>query len=205
MHIKICGITNKEDALNAVSLGADAIGFIFYKNSPRYVTPEVVEGISMFLPPFVFTVGVFVDQTEAEISEIVDRCKLDLIQLHGNESPIFCLKMKRRVVKAFRVGGPEDLEAIPKYQGAASAILLDTKVRHVAGGTGKTFDWGLALKAKEYDVPLILSGGINASNVRKAATLVNPYGIDLSSGVEKEPGLKDYNKMEELIRIAKGL
>lgn len=205
MRVKICGITNKEDAMNAVALGADAIGFIFYPNSPRYVDPQVVEELSIFLPPFVFLVGVFVNQEKSEIQEITERCKLDLVQLHGDESPTFCLEMKSRVIKAFRVSGPEDLESIPKYQGAVSGILLDTKVEDIAGGTGKTFDWGLALKAKEYDVPLILSGGINVSNVKKAHSIVNPYGIDLSSGVEKEPGLKDYNKMQELIRAAKEL
>lgn len=203
MRVKICGITNKEDALNAVHLGADAIGFIFYKNSPRYVTPEIVEEISMFLPPFVYVVGVFVNQSEDEINEISTRCKLNLIQLHGEETPNFCLKMPRRVIKAFRISEEEDIQSIVAYQGAVSAMLLDAKVKNMAGGTGRTFDWGLALKAQEYHMPLILSGGINAGNVKKAVTLVNPYAIDLSSGVESEPGIKDYSKMQELISIVK--
>jgi len=205
MRVKICGMTNKEDAVNAVSLGADAIGFIFYKDSPRYVTPEVVEDISLFLPPFVFLVGVFVNHSKEEIEEIVQRCKLDLIQLHGNEDPSFCLSMPRRVIKAFKVEDLTDLDSISMYQGVVSAIMLDTKAQDIEGGTGKTFDWGLALKAKEYDIPLILAGGINADNIKKAAKLVNPYAVDLSSGVESEPGKKDYHKMEEIIKLGQTL
>lgn len=205
MKIKICGITNKEDALNAVSLGADAIGFIFSKDSPRYISPEMVEDISMFLPPFVFLVGVFVDQSKEEITQIAHQCKLDLVQLHGQETPNFCMEIPRRVIKAFKVSELEDLEPISMYQGIVSAILLDTKVQNIEGGTGKTFDWGLALKAKDYEIPLILAGGINANNLRKAVSLVNPYAVDLSSGVESEPGKKDYNKMQEVIAIAQSL
>ena len=203
MNIKICGITNKEDALDAVSLGADALGFIFHKPSPRYISPEKVEEIVMFLPPFIHVVGVFVNNSKEDIEEIVDRCRLNLIQLHGEESPQFCMEMPRRVIKATRVSEPDDLLSITQYQGVVSSILLDTKVKGVYGGTGKTFDWGLALEAKEYDTPLILSGGINANNIEKALKMVGPYGIDICSGVEKEPGIKDYNKMQELIGAIK--
>ncbi|MBT5855845.1 phosphoribosylanthranilate isomerase [bacterium] len=205
MRIKICGITNKEDALNAVSLGADAIGFIFYENSPRYIHPDAVEEIMMFLPPFVSTVGVFVNHSRDYINQVVNQCRLNVIQLHGEEAPKDCQGYKQRVIKAIRVFGPEDLQNIHNYQGVVSGVLLDTKVEGVQGGTGKTFDWGLALKAKENDVPLILSGGINAENVRKAVKLVNPYGMDLCSGVEREPGLKDYNKMQDLIGVARSV
>ena len=203
MKIKICGITNKEDALNAISLGADAIGFIFSKDSPRYIEPEKAEGISLFLPPFVFLVGVFVNQTKEEIISIAHRVRLDL--LHGEESPAFCMEVPRRVIKAIKVSELEDLAQIPKFKGIATSILLDTKVQHLEGGTGKTFDWGLALKAKEYDIPLILAGGINSTNIKKAVNLVNPYAIDLSSGVECSPGKKDYNKMQDIIKIAQSL
>jgi len=205
MKVKICGITNLEDAQNAVSLGAHAIGFIFYKDSPRYVAPDVAEEISPFVPPFVSVVGVFVDHTKEEIDDISRRCRLDVIQLHGHESPSFCMSMERRVIKAIPVGGPEDLALISQYQGMVSAILLDTKVQEIEGGTGKTFDWGLALKAKEYEIPLILAGGITAQNIEKACRLVNPYAIDLSSGVESEPGKKDYSKMQEVITLARKL
>lgn len=198
MKVKICGITNREDALNAISLGASALGFIFTPNSPRYVSPDVVREISLYVPPFVSMVGVFVNQDKAEIDELVNQCKLDLIQLHGDETHDFVLQMKRRVIKALRVSSVEDLDAIPKYQGIASAILLDTKVAGSYGGTGQTFDWGLALQAKEYDIPLILSGGIGPENVLKAHSLVDPFAVDLSSGVESEPGIKDYSKMQAL-------
>lgn len=202
MRVKFCGITNKQDALNAAALGVDALGFIFYRNSPRYVSPDVVEEISMLLPPFVMMIGVFVNQEKEEIEAIAKQCRLDLIQLHGDESPAMCLDLPYRVVKAIRVGEPDDLDLIPAYQGVASGLLLDTKKSGAYGGTGRTFDWGLALKAKEYDIPLILSGGISVENVSRAMSLVNPYAIDLSSGVEREPGLKDYQKMQDLMRIA---
>ncbi len=202
MKVKICGVTNKEDALNAISLGAEAIGFIFSKDSPRYISPEKAEGISLFLPPFVLLVGVFVNQSKEEITEIAHKVHLDLIQLHGNETPSFCLGMPRRIIKAIRVNEIEDLNQIPQYQGIVSAILLDTKVHNLEGGTGKTFDWGLALKAKEFEIPLILAGGINSTNIKKAVNMVKPYAVDLSSGVENEPGKKDYNKMQEIMKIA---
>jgi phosphoribosylanthranilate isomerase len=201
MKIKICGITNKEDALNAVALDVDAIGFIFYEHSPRYVTPEVVEEIMLDLPPFIHTVGVFVNSSFDYIEQIRKRCKLNVCQLHGSETPDFCLPFKSQLIKAISVKDTEDLAVIPKYKGVVSSILLDTKVENVHGGTGKTFDWGLALEAKEYDVPLILSGGINEDNIEKAITMVQPYAIDLCSGVENEPGKKDYNKMKHLIDI----
>ncbi|MEK7298723.1 MAG: phosphoribosylanthranilate isomerase [Candidatus Margulisiibacteriota bacterium] len=205
MKIKICGITNLEDAQNAVSLGADAIGYIFVKESPRYITPEKAEEISLYMPPFVHIVGVFVDQSKEEIDEITCRCRLDLLQLHGNETPEFCLKMSRRVVKAFPIRELADLNPIPAYQGYVSGVLLDTKSETVKGGTGKSFDWGIALKAKDFDIPIILAGGINAGNINKAIKLVNPYAVDLSSGVEVSPGVKDYNKMQDVIRLAQSL
>ncbi len=205
MKIKICGLTNRDDAIDAVNLGADAIGFIFYEDSPRYITPDIVEEISLFLPPFVLLVGVFVNHDKAFIDAVVHRCKLDLIQLHGNESPAFCRSMRRRVIKAFKIEDINDVDAIAPYQSSVSAVLLDTKVSGREGGTGKIFDWGLALKAKEFDIPLILAGGVNVSNLNKAAKLVNPYAVDLSSSVESAPGKKDYNKMKELIDAAKRL
>ena len=205
MKIKICGITNPEDALDAVSLGVDAIGFIFATSSKRYISPEQAEAISIFLPPFVSVVGVFVNQSAHEIESIVRACRLDVVQLHGQESPDFCQSLSRRVIKAFRVSEPEDLIGIDAYQGYVSSFLLDTKVHNMDGGTGKIFDWGLALKAKEYETPLILAGGINAQNLNKAFQMVNPYAVDLSSSVESYPGKKDYHKMQEIISIAKSL
>ncbi|MGE4170744.1 MAG: phosphoribosylanthranilate isomerase [Candidatus Margulisiibacteriota bacterium] len=203
MNIKICGITTMDDAVDAVTLGVDALGFIFYEKSPRYVAPEKAEQIIKALPPFVKVVGVFVNQSKAEIDEIARRCFLDLIQLHGDESPEFCSQMIRRVLKAFKVAELDDLSGIAAYRDVVSGVLLDTKIPNMEGGTGKTFDWGLALRAKNVGVPVVLAGGINSSNVKKAIQLVNPYAIDLSSGVESSPGKKDYNKMQEMVKIAK--
>lgn len=205
MKIKICGITNKEDALNAVNLGCDAVGFIFHEPSPRYISPDIVEEISLFLPPFVMSVGVFVNADRKYIKHVSEKCRLDVIQLHGEETPATCLAMPHRVIKAIKISEPEDLEKIPQYLGTVSSILLDTKVAGIEGGSGKVFDWGLALKAKEYEIPLILAGGITHANLAKAVHLVNPYAVDLSSSVESAPGKKDYNKMREIIGLAKEL
>ena len=182
MKIKICGITNKEDALNAVNLGADAVGFIFHEASPRYISPSVVEEISLFLPPFVMSVGVFVNSDRDYIRKVSEQCRLYIIQLHGDETPATCLAMPRRVIKAIKISGPEDLEKIPQYLGTVSAILLDTKVSGMEGGSGKVFDWGLALKAKDYDVPLILAGGISHHNLNKAVHLQLPQLLQLVLG-----------------------
>jgi len=203
MKIKICGLTNKDDALNAIALNVDALGFIFYEHSPRYISPEKVETFVLDLPPFINTIGVFVNATPDYINSVVKRCKLNGIQLHGSEPPEFCTQFSLPTIKAIPVREHSDITAIPKYKGCVNGILLDTKAENVHGGTGKTFDWGLALEAKEYDTPLILSGGINANNIEKALKMVGPYGIDICSGVEKEPGIKDYNKMQELIGAIK--
>lgn len=204
MKVKICGITNKSDALDAIALGADALGFIFTKESPRYISPDVVQEISEHVPPFVQLVGVFLDQEKTEIDQIINRCRIDLIQLHGHETPEFCRTMKRRVIKAFHVAELSDIDAIPAYTGSISAALLDTKVANKHGGTGESFDWGIALQAQENnDLPIILAGGVNKTNIQKAIQLVNPYAVDVSSGVEEYPGKKDYNKLEAFIQLAK--
>lgn len=203
LKIKICGITNNEDAQHAANLGADAIGFIFVKDSPRSISLDQAEEISLFLPPFVTVVGVFANADAKFIETAVQRCKLDIIQLHGNEPPNFCLQLPRRVIKTIHINSLEDIQQIPNYQGFASAILLDTKTPNKLGGTGQTFDWGLAIKAKEYELPIILAGGLNTENIKKAIKLVNPYGIDMASGVESQVGKKDYNKLKEAIQIAK--
>jgi len=205
MKIKICGITNRDDAMDAVNLGVDAIGFIFYEQSPRYISPDIVEEISLFLPPFVLLVGVFVNHDKPYIDAVVHRCRLDLIQLHGDETPEFCRTMRRRVIKAFKISDFNDVDQIAAYQSSVSAVLLDTKVSGMEGGTGKVFDWGLAIKAKEFDIPLILAGGINSNNINKAVKLVNPYAVDLSSSVEDIPGKKDYNKMQDIVVAARSV
>ncbi|MEK9656991.1 MAG: phosphoribosylanthranilate isomerase [bacterium] len=201
LKIKICGITNKEDALNAIALGASSLGFNFHKDSPRYITPEKVAEITYFLPPFVQLVAVFVNESIDSIHKIMQKCGLDLVQLHGDESLSFCKSLHYRFIKAIRVKDESDLSDILPFQGFASGILLDTKVSGSYGGTGKTFDWGLAIKATELDLPIILSGGIKHTNIKKAMSLVNPYAVDLCSSVEIKPGIKDYNKLSEFFRL----
>jgi phosphoribosylanthranilate isomerase len=203
MKVKICGFTNKNDVLNAIALNVDAIGFIFYENSPRYISIEKMESFIVDIPPFLHTFGVFVNASKEYILEAFHRCKLSGIQLHGEEPPEFCMNFSVPTVKALRIKNESDIHQIPKYKGCVNGILLDTKVEKIHGGSGKTFDWGLAIKGKAYDIPLLLSGGINSNNIEKAIKMVNPYGIDISSGVEKEPGIKDYHKMKEIVAVIK--
>ncbi len=203
MKLKICGITNKEDLNYLIALNVDAVGFIFVEDSPRFVTPEVVEELTYMLPPFINTVGVFANQSVDKINQISEKCNLSYVQLHGSESSSDCLKINRPVIKAFHVEGPDDLVEIDKYQGTVTSILLDTKSKDKLGGTGETFDWGLAVKAKTFEIPMILSGGINKDNIQKAIRVVNPYALDISSGVESSPGKKDYNKIKEIVEIIK--
>jgi len=198
--VKICGITNLDDALAAVEFGADAIGFVFVPNTPRYIEPAKAAEIIMRLPPFVTTVGLFVDDSPEHIKQIADQCKLNVLQLHGQESPDFCLQFNRKVIKAFRVKDKESLTVLPKY--TVSAYLLDTYVRGAMGGTGVTFDWRLALDAKKYGT-VILAGGLNPQNVAKAIQQVRPYGVDVSSAVEAKPGKKDHSKLKDFIEAAK--
>ena len=200
--VKICGITNLDDALAAVEFGADAIGFVFVPNTPRYIEPAKAAEIIARLPPFVTTVGLFVNDSQEHIKQIADQCKLSALQLHGQESPDFCLQFNRKVIKAFRIKNKEILTALPKY--TVSAYLLDTYVKGAMGGTGVTFDWSLALEAKKYGL-VILAGGLNPGNVAEAIQQVHPYGVDVSSGVEAEPGKKDHGKMKDFIAAAKGI
>lgn len=198
MKIKFCGFTRQEDVDTAVKLGVDALGFIFYKASPRYIEPEKAAKIISTLPPFVQSVGVFVNHSAAEIQRITNSCQLDILQLHGDESPDFCESVSSKVIKAFRVSTEADLEPIAAYKGKVSAILLDTKSSKGYGGTGEVFDWDLAIKVKKFDIPLILSGGLNAQNIKKAIETVKPYALDLSSGIESSPGIKDEALMKAL-------
>ncbi len=190
IRVKICGITREKDALLAAELGAHAIGFIFYPGSPRYLSPEKARKISASLPPFVQRVGVFVNEDPSRIKRIRDLVGLDVVQLHGEESPDVCALFYPRVVKALRIKDEKDLAALSSYRGRVGGILLDTFVRGVFGGTGKTFNWSLAQKAKRSGLPLILAGGLNPQNVEEAIKKVRPSGLDISSGVEITPGVK---------------
>lgn len=199
--VKICGITNLEDAALAVDLGADALGFIFYKDSPRYVREDIAKEIIRRLPPFVSVVGVFVDEKRDVIKEITEFCCLDLLQFHGDESPDFCAHFDKRLIKAFRVKEKKDLEFISLYK--VNAVLLDTYYEDLYGGGGKTFNWQLAVEAKRFSNRVILAGGLSPDNISQAIQAVNPFGVDVSSGVESEPGKKDHGKVKEFIKRVK--
>lgn len=190
VKVKVCGITNAEDASTAVQMGADALGFIFAK-SPRRIRPQKARDIIQRMPPFVTTVGVFVDQDLGAIRKIMEFCRLDMVQLHGDESPAFCRKLAPHAVKAFRLKDAQSLEPMALYRGKVRALLLDTFQEGIAGGTGATFDWRLAREAMDLGMPVILSGGLGPSNIKQAVTMVRPYAVDVNSGIEKSPGKKD--------------
>ena len=201
VRVKVCGITNLEDALYAYKYGADALGFIFYKKSPRYVDKDMVREIIKALPPFILTVGVFVNESEEVIKKTVEYTGIDIIQLHGDESPDFCRRFKQRVIKAFRISSDKDINIISEYE--VYGVLLDSYSEGGFGGSGKSFDWGIASKLKNRK-NLIISGGLNSDNVAEAIRLFRPCGVDVSSGVELYPGKKDPAKLKDFISSAKG-
>ena len=197
MKVKICGITECEDGLSAVNLGADALGFIFAA-SPRQISMKEARRIINALPPFVKTVGVFVNEKIEVIREHINYCGLDLVQLHGDESPEFCRELMPYTIKAFRIKDNLSLPMYAAYQAHVRALLLDTYVKDKAGGTGKTFDWQLAITIQEAGIPVILSGGLGPSNIEEAIRVARPYAVDVNSGVEERPGKKSYVLMKEL-------
>ncbi len=201
-RVKICGITNLEDALTAVEVGADALGFVFVPDTPRCVKPDQVAVIVDELPPFITTVGLFATKDTAKIRTIVNQCRLDAIQLHADVTPEFCRNLDRRVIKAVRVKDESSLSILSEYD--VNAFLLDAYVEGKLGGTGKVFDWNLALRAKDYG-RIIVAGGLNPENVAQAVRRVNPYGVDVSSGVESQPGRKDSDKVRKFINAAKSV
>jgi phosphoribosylanthranilate isomerase len=198
VRVKICGITNSGDALLAAELGAHALGFIFYKKSPRYVAPDKARHIIGQLPPFVATVGVFVDENAGAVREIASLAGLDWLQLHGSESPDYCRSLGRRVIKGFRVKGDEIYAQISAYQGAAQAFLLDTYKPGTPGGTGETFDWEVARQVNKCG-PIILAGGLTPDNVAQAINIAQPAAVDVASGVEKESGKKDPERLRAFL------
>lgn len=199
-RLKICGITRLEDALLAASLGAHALGFIFYPKSPRYIAPQQAREIIKKLPPFVQTVGVFVNEMGEKIKDIVKFCGLDLIQLHGDEPPAFCEDLGLPCIKAFRIKDESSLNLLASYKNKVKGFLLDTYKKGQAGGTGETFNWELVLQAKKYSTPIILAGGLNPANVEVAIKTAQPYALDVNSGIESAPGIKDRSLMEELFK-----
>jgi phosphoribosylanthranilate isomerase len=190
IRIKICGITREADAQFAAGLGVDAIGLVFAK-SPRRIETDIARRISLSISPFVSTVGVFVDADLDLVRQTAESCRLDLIQLHGKESPDYCTGLDLNILKAMRVKDSQSIEAMAGYRDCVKGFVLDTYVKGQQGGTGKAFDWSLAKEAKRYG-PVILAGGLTPENVREAINVVKPYGVDVSSSVESAPGIKDH-------------
>ncbi|MDP2157187.1 MAG: phosphoribosylanthranilate isomerase [Nitrospirota bacterium] len=200
VRVKICGITNLEDAAAAIDFGADALGFVFFKGSPRCITLQQAEAIICKLPPFVTTVGVFVNETPEIIRSSVN-AGIDVIQLHGEERPEAC-QFSRRSIKAIRIKSIDSLEPLKTFKNLVSAFLLDAYTADALGGTGQKFNWDIAVEAKQFG-RIILAGGLTPDNIRDAIIHVKPYGVDVSSGVEQEKGKKDHQKMKLFIERAK--
>jgi phosphoribosylanthranilate isomerase len=197
--IKICGITNIEDACFAAASGADALGFIFHPPSPRYVTPEIVKKIIEELPHPIITIGVFVNMASEEVKRIMTLCGLDMVQLHGAESPAFCREFSRsQVIKAIALRGEDDLTQLREYP--VKAMLVDAYDPERHGGTGERADWALAAKVKAIH-PLILAGGLSLANIQEAIEAIAPDAVDINSGVESAPGHKDHIKVKEIIEL----
>jgi phosphoribosylanthranilate isomerase len=202
-RIKICGITREQDLLAAVAAGADALGFVFYDKSPRNISEQRAAELMRAVPPFVTSVGLFVDPTAEMVREVLAQVPLDVLQFHGDESPQFCAQFGRPYLKAIRVRPGVDLVECAARYAAAQGLLLDAYVQGVQGGTGKSFDWGLI--PRELPLPVILSGGLHAGNVAEAVRTVRPYAVDVSSGVEAEKGIKDAAKVAAFIKEVKSV
>jgi phosphoribosylanthranilate isomerase len=197
VRVKICGVRSLEEARLATELGADALGFNFWEQSPRYIDPDSAAEIVSRLPPLVTYVGVFVNESPHRIADVVSRAGLDAIQLHGDEDPEFCASLlPLRVIKAVRVQSGFDAGSLAAFK--TTAILLDTGANGLYGGSGHSFDWSIAVEAKRF-VPVILAGGLSADNVERAIRTVRPLAVDVCSGVEAEPGRKDPAKLRAFI------
>jgi len=203
VRTKICGITSIQDAQAAVDFGADALGFVFYPSSPRYIHPSDAAAIIHTLPPFVTCVGLFVNAEHEMLKKTVSDTGVDLVQFHGDESEYECGLSSKPWIKAIRVGEETDLAAEAKRYNGANSLLLDTMVRGSYGGTGKTFDWSLV--PKNIDKPIILAGGLDQENVIGAINVTSPYAVDVSGGVELKKGVKDHAKMEEFIKRVRSI
>jgi phosphoribosylanthranilate isomerase len=201
IRVKICGITQYDDAKTAVSVGVDALGFIFYRKSPRCITPFQAREIIKRLPPFVARVGVFVNENAAVINEIARQTGIDTIQLHGSELPSLCAELPFTLIKAFSVGKDFDVSTMDQYP--VNAFLLDTW-SDTPGGSGRTFDWSIAKSATQYHHNVILAGGLGPTNIAEALETVQPYAVEFNSGVEIKPGIKNPRKMRDAVAVVKG-
>jgi len=200
-RVKICGITRIEDAIAAAQAGADAIGFVFDPKSPRHVHPDQALKITRALPPFITTVGLFVNPAPDTVEGVLGHVPLDLIQFHGNEKPEQCRRYHRSYIKAIHMKPDVDLREMARLYGDAAGLLLDTYAADVAGGSGQAFDWSWI--PPDYGKPVILAGGLTAENVADAVRKVHPFAVDVSSGVEQSKGIKDANKISAFIEAVK--
>jgi len=200
IHVKICGITSFNDAIMAANYGASALGFIFYEKSPRYIDPEIIKTWISNVPSSVKKVGVFVNKDVDKVNEIAEGLDLGMVQLHGDESPEYCNQMIRPVIKVFRVNNKFDSIILNNYQ--VATFLFDTYNKKNHGGTGESFDWQSILQLNT-EIPVILSGGLNADNVLEGIEVVKPSAVDVNSGVEVAPGKKDEKKIKNLFVILK--
>lgn len=200
--VKICGITNVDDALDAVELGADFLGFNFYPDSLRYVDPDLAREIIDDIPGAIQKVGVFVNADPAYVINLAVDLQLDILQFHGDETPEYCNEFGRPWWKAFRLKDETELSQIKLYE--SSVFVVDSFVEKAFGGTGVVSNWDLSIQAKQYG-QLVLSGGLKPDNIELAVRTVRPYAVDVASGIELSPGIKDRHKMEEFILRAKGV
>lgn len=198
--VKICGITNADDAAAAVEAGADALGFNFYRKSSRYIEPALAKQIVAGLPPFVMPVGVFVNEDVTTVRSIMDACGLTIAQLHGDESAAYCEQLARPVIKALRLKDRASFLTLAEFQGRSGVrgFILDTFSESAYGGTGRVTDWALASEAAK-STTILLAGGLTSANVGEAIRAVHPYGVDVSSGVERVPGRKDHAKIRAFL------
>ena len=204
VKVKICGITNRDDAQTAVEAGADALGFVMYKKSPRWVEPAVARAIIAELPPFILPIGVFVNEDVGTVRSLVDECGFALAQLHGDESASYCQQLGRPTLKALRLKDRGSFLALAEFQGRAGVrgFLIDAFSEKAYGGTGQTVDWTLAAEVAG-TIPILLAGGLTPSNVAEAVQRVRPYGVDVSSGVELTPGKKDREKVQAFLEAVR--
>jgi phosphoribosylanthranilate isomerase len=197
IKIKFCGITNSEDANYASDLGADALGFVFYSQSPRFVSLDKARKIIDKLPPFITSVGLFVNPTEAEVLDVINECRINLLQFHGDEDESFCTKFNLPYIKAIPMKPHVNLLKFCDDYSTAKALLLDTYSTDLRGGTGKTFDWKLI--PLNTSKPIIIAGGLNPQNIKNLLESIRPYGVDVSGGIESIKGKKDHQLMNEFI------
>ncbi len=203
VKVKICGITSEADGVAAAEAGADMIGLMFYEKSPRHVSLQAATQIARALPPFVLKVGVFVNPDADLVTRAIAECGLTMLQFHGDEPPEFCTQFGVMSMKAFRIRDAASLDALPNYP--TDAYLLDAFSPEARGGTGAKFNWDLAVAARKFGKPIFLAGGLTPENVAAAVKQVQPFGVDISSGVESAPGKKDAAKIRSFIQAVRSV